>query len=292
MAQMNDALHHMRQILKIKSRMIQFKNRNIRGQREGTRSRAVIDRVHEKARAAAAKYRAARDAHLALAGPGEWEKTYRVLHDADIRGYQDPELIRERVSRRGTFEDGQEPVSQELGISVQGEGARGDLTLFNEPRERRDGTGETRRKISWIWTVRGNGEDSGASADNADDEILRVEWSKSRARQLRATEEVMMLKEEMRRCLAYLTWKQNWWIERRNARTGLSKDMCEAIASYATTQAGIQESLKNQFQKLWEKPLDAVEDDEQGEDDEDEGDENDDENGTDNDETEYEDDEV
>jgi len=73
-AQCQDALDGIRHILKIKTRMIAFKNRNIRGQREGTRSRAVIDRVHERARNMAQKYRAARAAKMELVGPGPWEK--------------------------------------------------------------------------------------------------------------------------------------------------------------------------------------------------------------------------
>ena len=56
MAQCQDALNGVRNILKIKTRMIAFKNRNVRGQRQGTRSRAVIDQVHERARVAAGKY--------------------------------------------------------------------------------------------------------------------------------------------------------------------------------------------------------------------------------------------
>ncbi|PPQ85803.1 hypothetical protein CVT26_004590 [Gymnopilus dilepis] len=47
-AQCSDSLESLRRILRIKSRMIQFKNKNICGQRDGTRSRAVIDRVHER----------------------------------------------------------------------------------------------------------------------------------------------------------------------------------------------------------------------------------------------------
>ena len=60
--------------------MIAFKNRSIHGQKQGTCSRAVIDRVHEQARIAAGKYQAAQMAKLRLAGPGEWEKVLRVLH--------------------------------------------------------------------------------------------------------------------------------------------------------------------------------------------------------------------
>ena len=96
-AQCHDALDVIRQTLKIKSQMVKFKNQNVRGQREGLRSRAVIDRVHERARMHAAKYRAARDAKYALSGGGPWEEVLRVLMDADVRGYQDKNRLRVRT---------------------------------------------------------------------------------------------------------------------------------------------------------------------------------------------------
>ena len=83
-AQCSDALENLRHVLRVKSQMILFKNKNVRGQREGTRSRSVIDRVHSRARASASKYRLARAAKLALSGPGAWESTLRVLLDSDI----------------------------------------------------------------------------------------------------------------------------------------------------------------------------------------------------------------
>jgi len=81
--------------------MVAFKNKNIRGQRDGTRSRTVIDRVHERARVAAERYRVARRAKLALAGSGNWEETLRVLNDGDIQSYQDPKRLRVWAGRRG-----------------------------------------------------------------------------------------------------------------------------------------------------------------------------------------------
>lgn len=142
--QCTDALEGLRQVLRLKARMIQFKNKNIRGQRDGTRSRAVIDRVHDRARASAAKYRAAREALCSLRGPGGWEEMFRVLEDSDIRGYQDPDRLRPRKGRQGIWEDGE--VLGDIEGPVEGE-----FTLFNETRARRDGTGETRRTLSWIW---------------------------------------------------------------------------------------------------------------------------------------------
>jgi len=85
--------------------MIAFKNRSIHGQKQGTCSRAVIDRVHEQARIAAGKYRAAQMAKLRLAGPGEWKKVLRVLNDADITGYQDANRLRPHQPCRGVLED-------------------------------------------------------------------------------------------------------------------------------------------------------------------------------------------
>ncbi|KAG6914020.1 hypothetical protein DXG01_002895, partial [Tephrocybe rancida] len=60
-AQMQDSLEGIRHVLRLKARMIHVKNANVWGQRESTRSRTVIGRVHERARVSAAKYRAARE---------------------------------------------------------------------------------------------------------------------------------------------------------------------------------------------------------------------------------------
>ena len=65
-AQCYDTLDMVRYVLRVKTRMIVFKNKSVRGQRDGTRSRTVIDRVHERVRAAAEKYRVARQAKYAL----------------------------------------------------------------------------------------------------------------------------------------------------------------------------------------------------------------------------------
>jgi hypothetical protein len=68
MAQSYDALDSIHHTLKVKSRMVAYKNQNVRGQREGLRSRAIINRIHDRAYAAANKYRTARKAKLALSG--------------------------------------------------------------------------------------------------------------------------------------------------------------------------------------------------------------------------------
>ncbi|KAH9480163.1 hypothetical protein JR316_0006761 [Psilocybe cubensis] len=260
-SQLIDSLSTLRQILKFKSRMIHFKKKNIRGQRDGTRSTSVIDRVHERARFAAQKYRAARVAYMSLRGPGDWEETFQKLEDKDIRGYQDPERIRKKAGRRGTLDD-EQVAEASLG---QGEGVDNDeedeeeeeeeLTLLDDNRVRRDGSGETRRTLSWIWTV-----NLGGASEEEEDNVMRVEWAKSRARSQRASEEVMLLKEEMRRALAFFSWKADWWRSRQNgvAREGASKDLLEGISAYALSQAEIQELLGAHCEKLWRHALDPA----------------------------------
>jgi len=275
-----DNLDAVRHVLKIKSRMVDFKNKNVRGQRDGTRSRTVIDRVHERARVAAERYRAARCAKLALAGPGDWEETIQVLNDGDIRGYQDPERLRVRVGRRGILEDAQ------VAAEVQEDAVMGDdvaaVSLLPEVRTRRDGTGETRRTLSWIWTTKSQTP----NVDDETDDILRVEWAKSRARAARCREEVLLLKEEMRRVIAFLGWKMEWWTDRRATRTDVTnKDLLEGLQAYAEVQADLQKALKEDFCTKWTLPLSSettgldndTEDDD--EDDADEDDEDDDSGG-------------
>lgn len=130
-----------------------------------------------------------------------------------------------------------------------------DLTLFPDDRTCRDGTGESRRTLSWIWITQP------ASADTHDgdnDNILRAEWAKSRARANRSKEEVMLIKEEMHRTLVFLAWRAKWWRERAtNHRKDVAPEMVEALRAYTEEQACLQEALSTDFQKLWDSPLDA-----------------------------------
>jgi len=241
-AQCHDALDSLRHILKIKSRLIKFKHKNIRGQREGTRSRAIIERVHERARATATKYRAARAAKFKLSGPGKWENELQVLADADVRSYQDPNKLSRKRGRPGTFEDGHASTHiEEEGMETE------DFDLLPEKRDRRDGTGETRRTFSWIWLTAVNPDGDG-------DEILQIEWAKSRARANRAREEVLLLKEEMRRVIEFLKWKSQWWLSKAEDRPA-GDDLAEGLLAYSHKQARLHKGLSQQFRTIWQAPL-------------------------------------
>ncbi|RDB23287.1 hypothetical protein Hypma_009705 [Hypsizygus marmoreus] len=277
-AQCYDSLDGLRHVLRMKTRMIQFKNKNVRGQRDGTRSRAVIDRVHERARAHAAKYRVARAAKMSLGGPGSWTDSLKPLLDADIRAYTDPDRIRRGPGRRGTVEDedlarmsvlendrvglredkmGRDEAEEEdedgTPRPTDAAGDEDGIQLIPQPRTRRDGTGETRRTLSWIWA---SGRAQPTNANDSDhDDILRAEWAKSRARSNRAREEVQLLREEMRRVLVFLQWKGTWWRGRAQWREELEPTLKEGVKAYALEQASLQDMLALSFRKTWRQPL-------------------------------------
>ena len=245
-----DSLDAIQNVLNVKSRLVHFKNKNAHGQREGNRSQTIIDRVHERARVAAERYQAARCGKMALAGAGDWEESLWVLEDGDIRGYQDVEKLRTRVGRPGMLEDSQLAAAAEEQMGTVGDDDDDDVAsidLMREKRGKRDGTGQTRRTLSWIWT---SGTRSPNPGDDGDD-ILQVEWAKSRARVGRCCEEVLLLKEEMRQVVAFLNWKTTWWMDCRNMRGGVSKDLQEGLTAYAEGQADLQKGLCEHFRMLW-----------------------------------------
>ncbi len=100
-----------------------------------------------------------------------------------------------------------------------------DFTLFTEEHSRRDGTGETRQTLSWIWLVKTQAD----GTEKGDDDILWMEWSNSQARAKCTQEEVLLLQEEMCRSLQYLA---HWWESQAAARS-VDKDLAEGLQAYS-----------------------------------------------------------
>ncbi|KAK7028198.1 hypothetical protein VNI00_014888 [Paramarasmius palmivorus] len=255
-----DSLDGLRHTLRVKSRMMLFKNTNVRGQRDSGRSREVINRVVARARAFASRYRVARAAYMTLNGGGEWEKILRVLHNDDIRSLRDPALVKVGKGRQGTNEEDDSAAAEiDLVIRPQTAPELGELDLI--PCDRMEwehrtvhGTGETRKEMSWIWTIasRINLEDG---ADENDNECLRAEWCKSYARVQRATEEVDMVREEMRRTTVFLEWRAKQWEEAIQNVQSVRGSTREGMVAYARKQAWVQRELYRQFIGKWQQPL-------------------------------------
>ena len=253
-AQCDDALEKVRSLQRARLSMIGFRNRNVRGQAPNTRSVDSIRRVEDKCLAAAARYNTARAALFALQGPGNWERELRELRHGDLTMPDGTELCiedpRDHIGRNGKEKSKKQKKNDQLGL------------------------GEGKRKISWIWRV------SGAMGDGGDDVLndgqcplppitqnmlvdflfffvlaLRIEWAKSRARYLRWSEEVLLLKEEMRRVRKTLEKRVAWWREREEPWEGLDRAEAEGVCAYARRQAGVEQSLYERFTRLWDDPL-------------------------------------
>ncbi|KAF8341780.1 hypothetical protein F5887DRAFT_1076370 [Amanita rubescens] len=115
-----------------------------------------------------------------------------------------------------------------------------------------EGWGEGRRRLSWIWVVAGVGAGDGTHSQPLADG-LRLQWCRARARSLRWSEEVSLIKEEMRRVLAYFTWYEQWWLDWANEYEGDGQcnAMLEGLSAYAFRQANIRSRMRESFTKLW-----------------------------------------
>lgn len=112
-------------------------------------------------------------------------------------------------------------------------------------------TSNSRYEPSWIWLVTRVAESS--SADHIEDfnNSMRVEWAKSRARMLRWKEEELLVQEEMRRVLEHLSWKAEWWRERRSSRTDADPSLLSGISGYANKQADICLQIAQRCASYW-----------------------------------------
>ncbi|KAJ7432735.1 hypothetical protein FB451DRAFT_1155630 [Mycena latifolia] len=127
-----------------------------------------------------------------------------------------------------------------LAMLGSGQGARGP----------RIAPGTSKRTMSWIWMAPGALEDG----EERLHESIRVEWARAHARKERWTEEVMLLREEMRRVLRYLTWQSGWWTERAALRTDVSVEVAAGVRAYALKQAAWHERLGGFFRTKWNVP--------------------------------------
>lgn len=68
---------------------------------------------------------------------------------------------------------------------------------------------------------------------------------------MRFSEEVLLLREEMRRVLEFLEWHEKWWNEQELRRTGLHAPVAEGVLAYARKQAHYRRALHNKFNHMW-----------------------------------------
>ncbi|KAI0703791.1 hypothetical protein BC835DRAFT_1230192, partial [Cytidiella melzeri] len=209
--QLHDALDKLRLHLHIKTRLITFKDRNVRNQVANTRARGRIDANEIKVKASASKYRRAREAKLALAGPGDWENKWRVLRDTDVRTMKG-DIVEDSAVLAGA------------GI----------------PSSAPSADSEGRRKTSWIWLSADVTDEGNPSGMN---NALRVEFLKARARCHRFTEEICHIREEQRRTFVSLEKDALRWDTRVFAPHQSDASVREGLAAYSAEQANLRRCL-------------------------------------------------
>ncbi|KAF7300835.1 hypothetical protein MKEN_01309400 [Mycena kentingensis (nom. inval.)] len=201
----NEALSTVRRLLLLRSHLYSQKDRNASGVRAQTRSNTRIKVVEERIRRAVAQYQTAWRALRVLGKElqrDEWETTLQELKAEDVRGmprmhFGDPARQRGSTSRSSAAAPADEAA---VGL---------DATASQAKRTR--GTGST-LGLSWIWVRQAESRNEGDPEEM--DEALRIEWARTRARALRWNEELDLLEEEMRRILAFFSWRAEWWESR------------------------------------------------------------------------------
>jgi hypothetical protein len=93
---------------------------------------------------------------------------------------------------------------------------------------------------SWIWLVPRISGPSNMQMNIGEEEFnngMQVEWERARAWMQRWKEELLLVQEEMRRVIAYLKWKADWWREQGALRSPVDVTVLSGVSGYAHKQA-------------------------------------------------------
>ena len=130
-AQCHDILEKIRNVQRGRLAFIGFRNLNVRGQNPNTRAKDTLDRLEDKTKSLAVKYRNSRKALLELLGPGDWEKSLRILRNGDLTTPDGMEI---------SIDDPNDPV-----------GPDGHERSKKQRKIDKLGLGQGKKTVSWIW---------------------------------------------------------------------------------------------------------------------------------------------
>ncbi|KAJ7666199.1 hypothetical protein DFH06DRAFT_1323329 [Mycena polygramma] len=180
-----EALEAVRQGLRTRTMTNRYKLRNWTGQGMMTKGQGILRQINIKIHAAKLRYRYARSALLVLQKHGTWEEKLRVLNDDDVRALNERALtVEEKAQNKHWAELG--------GAVIEGGVARAAVLA----------AGEGSHTLSWIWYTAMVAPEEGEDNDPRLHDALRVEWCKAYSRAKHYTEDVRLLREEMRRTIA------------------------------------------------------------------------------------------
>ncbi|KIY62020.1 hypothetical protein CYLTODRAFT_333585, partial [Cylindrobasidium torrendii FP15055 ss-10] len=213
-----------------------FKKANVRGTKRSGRSFDLIKRLSLKGKAAANKYRAGHRALQNLRGSGDWELVLRELKPEDIKGLSSEVFT---TATAIDYEDAQTSAGSKRGRYGTGKGMKPADVLL--------GT-STSFMLSWIWTIEGALD---TASDDEMNNLVRVEYLKSRARVARLYEEMTLLQDERARTLLTLEYEAKQWEDRASGWEGTTAELASGIAAYSSKQAAGRRRLATHFKTLW-----------------------------------------
>ncbi|KAJ7887149.1 hypothetical protein B0H13DRAFT_2342514 [Mycena leptocephala] len=221
-----NALVNLRSRLHSKRFFIGFRYANMSGQHQVMKANTLQKQIGNRVDACAARYRAGRTALLRLQGES-MDPQFRPLEEKDIQ-------------LDGEDGESDRAAKKKLAMIGSGRGARAP----------RMAPGTSKKVMSWIWTAQGGQNDGEEALHNS----VRVEWCRARARKLRWEEEVLLVREEMRRVVRYLDWQASWWQDHVEARPDATPEVQAGTRAYALKQAHLYSNLATHFQDTWTKP--------------------------------------
>ena len=115
-----------------------------------------------------------------------------------------------------------------------------------------DPTQNSRYEPSWIWLVVNNPSSEFKVVEEDFNDSMRVEWAKVMARAARWNEELLIVQEEIRRVLAFFSWKSSWWVDQAERRM-VDDDpaLVNGIQAYAHKQAALQIQMAERCVSHW-----------------------------------------
>ncbi|KAJ7817577.1 hypothetical protein B0H13DRAFT_1662585 [Mycena leptocephala] len=230
--QCESAMIAIRSGLHTKRHLIGFRNTQVTGQVKATKARTLIAQVGERVDANAAKYRQGRKALQALVGEDDLPYLDHRPHCRELKPSH-LTLANEEI-------ESDTAARKKLSLLSAGKGARTPRHI----------TGSSKHVLSWIWMVNG-GPITDAKHEEEIHASMRVEWCRAKARKVRWEEEVLLLREEMRRVLRYLDWEAETWKQRASARENESLELRQGLKAYALRHEAQYRDLAAFFKAEW-----------------------------------------
>ncbi|KAJ6471041.1 hypothetical protein C8R45DRAFT_1218230 [Mycena sanguinolenta] len=218
-----EALEAVRTSLRTCTKTNHYKLWNYMGQGLMTRGQGILRQINIRIHIAKLRYQYSRAALLTLHGHGTWEKRLRVLADDDVRALNECALTDEEKAQNEHW--------AQIGSAFIEGGIAGAAGVAQ---------GKGTHTLSWIWYS----------------VALRVEWCKALGRTRRYTEEVRLLREEMRRMIACgRTAAAEWEKLAVEELPEASPELMEGRRANAAEQAATERARCTDLEQHWQAIL-------------------------------------